>query len=163
MTAFDVRTGLGWDSHRLVAGRALILGGVRIESELGLDGHSDADVLTHAIIDALLGAAAMGDIGEHFPDTDERWRGADSIALLRHVAGLLTDAGWTTTSIDATVILERPKLKPHKDAMAAAIAAAAGIDPGRVNVKATTAERLDAVGRGEGAVAQAVATIVRGS
>ncbi|WP_026912855.1 2-C-methyl-D-erythritol 2,4-cyclodiphosphate synthase [Patulibacter minatonensis] len=162
MTAFDVRTGLGWDSHRLVAGRPLILGGVRIESELGLDGHSDADVLTHAVIDALLGAAGMGDIGEHFPDTDERWRGADSIALLRHVAGLVADAGWTTTSIDATVILERPKLKPHKEAMAAGLADAARIAPDRVNVKATTAERLDAVGRGEGAVAQAVATIVRG-
>ncbi|MEV4422059.1 2-C-methyl-D-erythritol 2,4-cyclodiphosphate synthase [Patulibacter sp. NPDC049589] len=167
MAITDVRTGLGWDSHRLVpggeGGRPLILGGVRIESELGLDGHSDADVLTHAVIDALLGAAAMGDIGEHFPDTDERWRGADSIALLEHVAGLVAGAGWTTTSIDATVILERPKLKPHKAEMAARLAAAAGIDVGRVNVKATTAERLDAVGRGEGAVAQAVATIVRAS
>jgi 2-C-methyl-D-erythritol 2,4-cyclodiphosphate synthase len=160
---FDVRTGLGWDSHRLVAGRALILGGVRIESELGLDGHSDADVLTHAVIDALLGAAGLGDIGEHFPDTDERWRGADSIALLRHVAGLLAAADWTVTSVDATVILERPKLSPHKAAMAAGLAEAVGIDPERINVKATTAERLDAVGRGEGAVAQAVATIVRSS
>jgi 2-C-methyl-D-erythritol 2,4-cyclodiphosphate synthase len=165
MPISDVRTGLGWDSHRLVpggpGGRPLILGGVTIESELGLDGHSDADVLTHAVIDALLGAAGMGDIGEHFPDTDERWRGADSIALLRHVAALVGDAGWTTPSIDATVILERPKLKPHKAQMAATIAAAAGVEPDRVNVKATTAERLDAVGRGEGAVAQAVATIVR--
>lgn len=161
MATLDVRTGLGWDSHRLAAGRPLILGGVTIESELGLDGHSDADVLTHAVIDALLGAAGLGDIGEHFPDTDEEWRGADSIALLRHVAGLLAGAGWTTTSIDATVILERPKLGPHKAEMGARIAAAAGIDADRVNVKATTAERLDAVGRGEGAVAQAVATIVR--
>jgi 2-C-methyl-D-erythritol 2,4-cyclodiphosphate synthase len=165
MPISDVRTGLGWDSHRLVpggpGGRPLILGGVTIESELGLDGHSDADVLTHAVIDALLGAAGMGDIGEHFPDTDERWRGADSIALLRHVAALVGDAGWTTTSIDATVILERPKLKPHKAQMAATIAAAAAVEPDRVNVMATTAERLDAVGRGEGAVAQAVATIVR--
>jgi 2-C-methyl-D-erythritol 2,4-cyclodiphosphate synthase len=167
MAPFDVRTGLGWDSHRLVPGgpdgRPLILGGVRIESELGLDGHSDADVLTHAVIDALLGAAGMGDIGEHFPDTDERWRGADSIALLEHVAGLLGSAGWTTTSVDATVILERPKLKDHKPEMERRIAAAAGVEPDRVNVKATTAERLDAVGRGEGAVAQAVATIVRSS
>jgi 2-C-methyl-D-erythritol 2,4-cyclodiphosphate synthase len=163
MTLPDVRTGLGWDSHRLLAGRPLVLGGVRIEAELGLDGHSDADVLTHAVIDALLGAAGMGDIGEHFPDTDEAWRGADSIALLRHVAGLVAGAGWTTTSIDATVILERPKLSPHKAQMAARIAEAAGVAPERVNVKATTAERLDAVGRGEGAVAQAVATIVRAS
>lgn len=163
MAIVDVRTGLGWDSHRLLAGRPLILGGVRIESELGLDGHSDADVLTHAVIDALLGAAGMGDIGEHFPDTDERWRGADSIELLRHVAALVAGAGWTTTNVDATVILERPKLKPHKAAMETALAAAAGVDEERVNVKATTAERLDAVGRGEGAVAQAVATIVRTS
>jgi 2-C-methyl-D-erythritol 2,4-cyclodiphosphate synthase len=160
---FDVRTGLGWDSHRLVAGRPLILGGVPIESELGLDGHSDADVLTHAVIDALLGAAGLGDIGEHFPDTDEAWRGADSIALLRHVAGLLAEASWTVTSVDATVVLERPKLAHHKVAMAAGLAGALGIAAERVNVKATTAERLDAVGRGEGAVAQAVATIVRPS
>lgn len=166
MAIVDVRTGLGWDSHRLVAGgvggRPLILGGVRIESDLGLDGHSDADVLTHAVIDALLGAAGLGDLGEHFPDTDERWRGADSIALLTHVAGLVAAADWTTTSIDATVILERPKLGPHKAEMESRIAAAAGIDAERVNVKATTAERLDAVGRGEGAAAQAVATIARG-
>jgi 2-C-methyl-D-erythritol 2,4-cyclodiphosphate synthase len=159
----DVRTGLGWDSHRLVEGRPLILGGVRIESAVGLDGHSDADVLTHAVIDALLGAAGMGDIGEHFPDTDERWRGADSIALLRHVTTLVADRGWTVTNVDATVILERPKLSPHKAAMAATIAETLGVDAERVNVKATTAERLDAVGRGEGAVAQAVATIVRPS
>jgi 2-C-methyl-D-erythritol 2,4-cyclodiphosphate synthase len=160
---FDVRTGLGWDSHRLVAGRPLILGGVAVEAALGLDGHSDADVLTHAVIDALLGAAGLGDIGEHFPDTDEAWRGADSVVLLRHVAGLLQDAAWTVTSVDATVILERPKLGPHKAAMAAGLAGALGIATERVNVKATTAERLDAVGRGEGAVAQAVATIVRSS
>jgi 2-C-methyl-D-erythritol 2,4-cyclodiphosphate synthase len=159
----DVRTGLGWDSHRLVEGRPLILGGVRIESALGLDGHSDADVLTHAVIDALLGAAGLGDIGEHFPDTDERWRGADSIALLRHVAGLLAEGGWTVGNVDATVVLERPKLSPHKAAMTATLAETLGVDHDRVNVKATTAERLDAVGRGEGAVAQAVATIVRPS
>ncbi|MGX6447139.1 2-C-methyl-D-erythritol 2,4-cyclodiphosphate synthase [Patulibacter sp. S7RM1-6] len=157
----DVRTGLGWDSHRLVAGRPLILGGVRIAHPVGLDGHSDADVLTHAVIDALLGAAGLHDIGEHFPDTDERWRGADSIALLRHAAGLLTADGWTVGNVDATVVLERPKLGPHKAEMASRLAAAIGIEPARVNVKATTAERLDAVGRGEGAVAQAVATILR--
>jgi 2-C-methyl-D-erythritol 2,4-cyclodiphosphate synthase len=159
----DVRTGLGWDSHRLAEGRPLILGGVHIESAVGLDGHSDADVLTHAVIDAVLGAAGLGDIGEHFPDTDERWRGADSVALLRHVASLVAERGWTVMNVDATVILERPKLSPHKTAMAATIAEALGVDAERVNVKATTAERLDAVGRGEGAVAQAVATIVRPS
>ncbi|WP_210492206.1 2-C-methyl-D-erythritol 2,4-cyclodiphosphate synthase [Patulibacter sp. SYSU D01012] len=157
----DVRTGLGWDSHRLAEGRDLILGGVRIDSPVGLDGHSDADVLAHAVIDALLGAAGLGDIGEHFPDTDERWRGADSIALLRHVAGLLGGDGWTIGNVDATVVLERPKLGPHKAEMETRLAAAIGIDAARVNVKATTAERLDAVGRGEGAVAQAVATILR--
>lgn len=162
MSVPDVRTGLGWDSHRLVADRPLILGGVRIESEIGLDGHSDADVLTHAVIDALLGAAGLGDIGDHFPDTDERWKGADSIALLAHVVGLVVaDGGWTISSVDATVVLERPKLGPHKRAMADRLAATLAIDAERVNVKATTAERLDAVGRGEGAIAQAVATIVR--
>jgi 2-C-methyl-D-erythritol 2,4-cyclodiphosphate synthase len=157
----DVRSGIGWDSHRLVAGRRLILGGIVIESDLGLDGHSDADVLTHAVIDALLGAIGRGDIGEHFPDTDERWRGADSIALLRHVVGLVAEDGFTVTAVDATVILERPKLAPHKRAMAERLAETLAIAPERVNVKATTAERLDAVGRGEGAVAQAIATVVR--
>lgn len=161
MSLPDVRTGLGWDSHRLVLGRPLILGGVRIESEIGLDGHSDADVLTHAVIDALLGAAGLGDIGDHFPDTDARWKGADSIALLAHVVGLVAEGGWTISSVDATVVLERPKLGPHKRTMAERLAATLEVDAERVNVKATTAERLDAVGRGEGAVAQAVATIVR--
>lgn len=164
MTIADVRTGLGWDSHRLTdtqPDRPLILGGVVIDSPLALDGHSDADVLTHAVIDALLGAAGLGDIGEHFPDTDVRWKGADSIALLAHVVGLVADAGWTVTAVDATVVLERPKLSPHKAAMAGRLAATLGIDVSRVNVKATTAERMDAVGRGEGAVAHAVATIVR--
>lgn len=161
MSLPDVRTGLGWDSHRLVPDRPLILGGIRIESEIGLDGHSDADVLTHAVIDALLGAAGLGDIGDHFPDTDERWKGADSIALLTHVVGLVAAGDWTITSVDATVVLERPKLGPHKRAMADRLAETLAIDAERVNVKATTAERLDAVGRGEGAIAQAVATIVR--
>ncbi len=164
MTIVDVRSGIGWDSHRLTETqpeRPLILGGVTIESPLALDGHSDADVLTHAAIDALLGAAGLGDIGEHFPDTEERWRGADSIALLAHVVDLVADAGWTVTALDSTVVLERPKLSPHKAAMAERLAATLGVDVERVNVKATTAERMDAVGRGEGAVAHAVATIVR--
>ncbi|MCK9250201.1 MAG: 2-C-methyl-D-erythritol 2,4-cyclodiphosphate synthase [Solirubrobacteraceae bacterium] len=158
-----MRTGLGWDSHRLVVdpGRPFVLGGVTIDGDLALDGHSDADVLTHAVIDALLGAVALGDIGDHFPDTDERWRGADSMALLAHVVGLVADAGWTVGNVDATVVLERPKLGPHKREMADRLAATLGVDRDAVNVKATTAERLDAVGRGEGAVAHAVATVVR--
>ncbi len=164
MTIVDVRSGIGWDSHRLTDAqpeRPLILGGVTIDSPLALDGHSDADVLTHAVIDALLGAAGLGDIGEHFPDTDERWKGADSIALLAHVVGLVADGGWAVSSVDVSVVLERPKLSPHKPAMAARLAATLGVAVERVNVKATTAERMDAVGRGEGAAAHAVATIVR--
>src|SRR3954453_6417000 len=117
-------TGIGWDSHRLVAGRPLILGGVAIEHELGLIGHSDADALTHAIIDALLGAAAMGDIGQHFPDTDERFRDADSMLLLRTVVATLAERGLAVTHVDATVVLERPKLAPYRDAIRAALAAA---------------------------------------
>ncbi len=120
------RSGIGWDSHRLVAGRPLVLGGVAVPSERGLAGHSDADVLTHAVIDALLGAAALGDIGQHFPDTDERWRDADSLALLRAVRALLDERGLAPVNLDATVICEAPKLAPHRDAMRAALAAAAG-------------------------------------
>ena len=151
--------GLGYDSHRLVAGRPLILGGVRIEHETGLAGHSDADVLTHAVIDAVLGAAGLGDIGEHFPDTDERWRDGDSIALLRHVAGLVRDAGLRVVNVDATVVLERPKVSPHKPAMRARLAEALGLDERRVNVKATTGEGMGFVGRNEGAAALAVASL----
>lgn len=156
----DVRTGLGWDSHRLVAGRPLVLGGVHVPSELGLDGHSDADVLAHAVADAVLGAAGLGDIGEHFPDDDARWAGADSIALLGEVAALVAARGLAVTGVDATVILERPKLREHKPEMARRLAAALGLAADRVNVKASTAERMDAAGRGEGAVAMAVATLV---
>lgn len=156
-----VRVGIGWDSHRLVAGRPLIVGGVTIESESGLDGHSDADVLTHAIIDALLGAAGLGDIGTHFPDDDERWRGADSIVLLRRVAALLREAGHEIVNIDATVLLERPKIGPYRAAICERLAAALELDPADVNVKATTGERIGFVGRGEGAAAQAVATLER--
>jgi 2-C-methyl-D-erythritol 2,4-cyclodiphosphate synthase len=151
--------GLGYDTHALVAGRPLVLGGVRIEHDLGLSGHSDADVLTHAVIDAVLGAAGLGDIGEHFPDTDERWRGADSIALLRHVAGLVRDAGLRVVNVDATVVLEAPKVSPHKPAMRARLADALGLDERRVNVKATTGEGLGFVGRQEGAAALAVAAL----
>ncbi|HEX6620395.1 MAG TPA: 2-C-methyl-D-erythritol 2,4-cyclodiphosphate synthase [Solirubrobacteraceae bacterium] len=152
-------TGIGWDSHRLVAGRPLILGGVTIEHELGLVGHSDADALTHAIIDALLGAAAMGDIGQHFPDTDERYRDADSMLLLRTVVATLAERGLTVTHVDATVVMERPKLAPYRDAIRAALADGLGISPEHVNVKASTGEGMGFVGRGEGIAALAVATL----
>jgi 2-C-methyl-D-erythritol 2,4-cyclodiphosphate synthase len=157
----SVTTGIGWDSHRLVEGRPLVLGGVRIPFERGLAGHSDADVLTHAVIDALLGAAALGDIGEHFPDTDERWAGADSMALLRSVVGLLAERGLRVSHVDTTVVMERPKLAPHRDAIRAGLAGALGVEPGSVNVKASTGEGMGFVGRGEGVAALAVATLSR--
>ena len=155
-------TGIGWDSHRLVAGRPLILGGVAIEHELGLAGHSDADALTHAIIDALLGAAAMGDIGQHFPDTDERYRDADSMLLLRTVVATLAERGLAVAHVDATVVMERPKLAPYRDAIRAALADGLGVLPGHVNVKASTGEGMGFVGRGEGVAALAVATLRSG-
>jgi 2-C-methyl-D-erythritol 2,4-cyclodiphosphate synthase len=152
------RTGIGVDSHRFAAGRRLVLGGVEIPHDEGLAGHSDADVLAHAIIDALLGAAGLGDIGDHFPDTDERWRDADSMELLRAAAGQVEAAGWTLAHVDATVLLERPKLAPHRDAIAASLGAALG----SVNVKFTTGEGMGFVGRGEGVAALAVATLREG-
>jgi 2-C-methyl-D-erythritol 2,4-cyclodiphosphate synthase len=154
-----IATGIGWDVHRLVPGRPLVIGGVTVESDLGLDGHSDADVLAHAVIDALLGAAGLGDIGEHFPDTDERWRGADSLVLLRHVDAQLAERGYHVVNVDATVILERPKLGEHKQAMRERLAAALELDPGRVNVKATRGEGLGFLGRVEGAAALAIVTV----
>ena len=157
----SVTTGIGWDSHRLVEGRPLVLGGVRIPFERGLAGHSDADVLTHAVIDALLGAAALGDIGGHFPDTDERWAGADSIALLRTVIGLLSERGLRVVHVDATVVMERPKLAPHREAILAELAGALGVEPASVSVKASTGEGMGFVGRGEGVAALAVATLSR--
>ena len=150
-----MRTGIGIDTHRFAAGRPLILGGVEIPSEQGLEGHSDADVLTHAIIDALLGAAGMGDIGQHFPDTDERWRDADSMDLLRTAVAEVAAAGWAVAHVDATVMLERPKLAPHRDAIRDSLAATLG----SVNVKFTTGEKMGFVGREEGAAALAVATL----
>ena len=157
----SVRTGLGYDSHRFADGRKLILGGVEIpEAERGLTGHSDADALAHAVTDALLGAAGLGDIGRHFPDTDERWRDADSVALLREVVRLLGEAGWTTGNVDATVICEAPKLGAYRDRMRAALAGAIGLDPGAVNVKFTTNERMGPIGRGEGIAALATATLL---
>jgi 2-C-methyl-D-erythritol 2,4-cyclodiphosphate synthase len=149
--------GIGYDSHRLAAGRKLVIGGVEIEHEQGLDGHSDADVLAHAVIDALLGAAGLGDIGEHFPDTDERWRDADSIALLAHVVSLIRDTGHEIVNVDCTLVMERPKLGGHKVAIRDSLAAALGLDPRRVNVKASTGEGIGFVGRGEGVAALAVA------
>jgi 2-C-methyl-D-erythritol 2,4-cyclodiphosphate synthase len=154
-----VSTGIGWDSHRLVAGRPLILGGVTIPHDRGLDGHSDADVLTHAVIDALLGAAALGDIGQHFPDSDERYRDADSIELLRTVVALLAERGLDVAHVDTTVIMERPKLARHRDAIRASLAAALGVEPQNVNVKASTGEGMGFVGREEGVAALAVATL----
>ena len=159
----ETRTGIGWDSHRLVAGRPLILGGVELEHDLGLDGHSDADVLTHAVIDALLGAAGLDDIGTHFPDTDERWKGADSIALLAHVAGLLSEHGFAVVHVDATICMERPNVGARRREMRERLAGTLGLDAGRVNVKATTGERMGFVGRGEGVAALAIATLTTDS
>jgi 2-C-methyl-D-erythritol 2,4-cyclodiphosphate synthase len=155
------RTGLGIDTHAFAAGRPLILGGVDIPHEQGLAGHSDADVLTHAVIDALLGAAALGDIGQHFPDSDARFAGADSLELLRAVVRDIGERGFAIANVDATVVLERPKLAPYRDAMRAALADALGLPPEAVNVKATTGEGIGFVGRGEGAAAMAVATLER--
>jgi 2-C-methyl-D-erythritol 2,4-cyclodiphosphate synthase len=154
------RSGIGWDSHRFVEGRPLILGGVRVpDADRGLAGHSDADVLTHAVIDALLGAAGLGDIGVHFPDTDERWKDASSIELLRTTLALLGEADVSPLHIDATVVCEAPRLAPYRDEMRASLASAAGLSAAAVNVKFTTAEGMGFVGRGEGVAALAVATV----
>jgi 2-C-methyl-D-erythritol 2,4-cyclodiphosphate synthase len=156
-----MRAGIGWDSHRLAAGRPLILGGVTIPHDRGLDGHSDADVLTHAVIDALLGAAALGDIGQNFPDSDERYRDADSIELLRAVVATLAERGLRVAHVDTTVVMERPKLAGHREAIRASLAAALGVEPGQVNVKASTGEGMGFIGREEGVAALAVATLQR--
>ena len=151
-----MRIGHGYDVHRLVPGRDLIIGGVKIDYELGLDGHSDADVLLHAVMDALLGAAALRDIGYHFPDTDMRYKGADSRMLLREVAKKIEGAGYRVGNIDVTMIAQKPKLKPHIPQMMENIAADLGIEPGRVNVKATTEEHLGFTGEGLGMSCHAV-------
>ncbi len=151
--------GIGFDSHRLAEGRRLIIGGVHIPHDRGLEGHSDSDVLTHAVIDALLGAAGLGDIGEHFPDTDERWRDADSIELLRAVVGMIGERGLAVGNLDCTVVMEVPKLSPHRSAIRERLAEVLGLDPGRVNVKASTGERMGFVGREEGVAALAVAAL----
>jgi 2-C-methyl-D-erythritol 2,4-cyclodiphosphate synthase len=152
-------SGIGYDSHRLAEGRRLILGGVEIPGELGLEGHSDADVLTHAVIDALLGAAGLGDIGEHFPDTAERYRDADSIELLKEVVAKLSNAGLEVENVDCTVVMERPKLGAHREEIRKRLAQAIGLEERRVNVKATTGEGIGFVGRGEGVAALAVASL----
>jgi 2-C-methyl-D-erythritol 2,4-cyclodiphosphate synthase len=155
------RIGFGYDIHRLAAGRPLMLGGVLVPSEKGCDGHSDADVLLHAIADALLGAAGMGDIGRHFPNTDPRYKGISSIILLQHVAGLLTQHRWSVVNVDATVILESPKIAPYVEAMRQTIARALSLTPAQISVKATTNEGLGSLGAGEGAAAHAVALITQ--
>ena len=159
----NLRIGNGYDTHRLVEGRPLILGGQRLEHPdgLGLDGHSDADVLVHAVMDALLGALSLGDIGKYFPPTDPKWKGADSLLLLEQVVALVNDRGWQVVNVDSVVIAERPKLKPHIEAMRGAIAQRMGLDPDQVGVKATTNERLGPEGREEGMSCHAVALLTR--
>jgi 2-C-methyl-D-erythritol 2,4-cyclodiphosphate synthase len=157
----EIRTGLGWDVHRLAAGRALILGGVTIPSEIGLEGHSDADILLHALTDAVLGAAALGDIGMHFPDIDPQWKGAASPQFLEYAAKLVRERGYTLVNVDTTVILERPKLKDYRLAIRESVAKILGIELERVSVKFKTAERVGPVGEGKSAEAQAIVTLAR--
>jgi 2-C-methyl-D-erythritol 2,4-cyclodiphosphate synthase len=154
-----MRIGQGFDAHALIAGRKLVIGGVAIPHEKGLAGHSDADVLIHAVCDALLGAAGLGDIGKHFPDSDARFKGIDSRKLLREVARLLKERGLTVANVDATIIAQAPKMAPHIPVMRANLAADLGIAPDAVNVKAKTTEKLGFVGRGEGIAAEAVALV----
>ena len=156
-----LRIGYGYDSHRFEDGRRLVLGGVEFPGERGLRGYSDADVLIHALIDALLGAAARGDIGSHFPDTDPAWKGADSAKLLAAVVAELSGAGYSVVNADVTVVCERPKLRPKVEAIRARLAALLGVEPDRVSVKGKTNERMDAVGAGEGIVAYAAALLER--
>ena len=156
-----MRVGFGYDSHRLVAGRPFMLGGVHVPHEKGGLGHSDADVLLHAICDALLGAVALGDIGIHFPDTDPTWKGADSRELLAQVVKLLLDRGWKVGNVDCTIVLERPKVKPHAEAMRTVIAKLLSVEMDAVSVKASTNEKMGFVGREEGVAAYAVALIER--
>ena len=157
----EIRTGLGWDVHRIVPGRPLILGGVTIPSDFGLEGHSDADVLAHSISDAILGAAALGDIGMHFPDTDPRWKGCDSLVFLRHAKDLAAERGYSIVNVDSTVILERPKLKDYRAAIRERIAQTLGLELDRVSVKFKTAEKVGPVGEGRSAESQAIVTIQR--
>lgn len=156
-----MRIGHGYDVHRLVEGRKLILGGVEVPHTLGLLGHSDADVLTHAVMDALLGAAALGDIGRHFPDTDPAYKGADSLVLLDHVMALLDQAGWKVGNVDAIILAQKPKLAPHIPQMRDNLARNMGVEPEQVNVKATTEEKLGFTGAEQGIAAHAVCLLER--
>lgn len=161
MSAYEYRSGQGWDTHRLAAGRAMILGGVSIEAEFGLEGHSDADILLHALTDAILGAACLGDIGMHFPDSDPQWKGAESMQFLRHAVGLAEAEGFRLVHADATVILERPKLKDYRAQIRTSVAQGLGLAVEAVNVKFKTAERVGPVGEGKSAEAQAIVTVRR--
>ncbi len=156
-----IRTGLGWDVHRIAAGRPMIIGGITIPCEFGLEGHSDADILLHAVTDALLGAAALGDIGMHFPDTDPRWKGANSVVFLEHAAKLVRDLGYSIVNVDTTVILEKPKLKDYRLPMRESLAKCLALPLDCVSVKFKTAERVGPVGEGKSAEAQAIVTIER--
>jgi 2-C-methyl-D-erythritol 2,4-cyclodiphosphate synthase len=153
------RTGIGYDSHRMAGGRRLVIGGVEIAHERGLEGHSDADVLAHAITDALLGAAGLGDIGEHFPPGEERWRDADSMELLDLIVGIVTGGGMEIVNVDCTIVMETPQIGPHRAAIRERLERVLGLPAGRVNVKATSGERMGFVGRGEGVAAIAVASV----
>jgi 2-C-methyl-D-erythritol 2,4-cyclodiphosphate synthase len=155
----EVRTGLGWDVHRLAAGRPLVLGGVTVPFELGLEGHSDSDVLSHAITDAILGAAALGDIGMHFPDSDPQWHDCDSLVFLRRARDLAEEQGYRIVNVDSTVVLERPKLKDFRDAIRERLAQALGLEKDRISVKFKTAEKVGPVGEGRSAEAQAVVSL----
>lgn len=155
----EYRVGTGWDVHRIVAGRPLILGGITVPSEFGLEGHSDADVLSHAVTDAILGAAALGDIGMHFPDTDPRWKGCDSLVFLRHAQKLAHDLGYRIVNVDSTVILERPKLKDFRESIRKKLAETLALELERVSVKFKTAEKVGPVGEGKSAEAQAVVSL----
>lgn len=157
----EVRTGLGWDNHRIAQGRRLVLGGVVVESEFGLEGHSDADVLSHAITDAILGSLALGDIGMHFPDTDPQWKGASSDRFLKHACSLVSAEGWKVSNVDSTVILERPKLKDYRTSIRESLAATMSLEPTRVSVKFKTSEKVGPVGEGRSAEAQAIVTLTR--
>ncbi len=156
-----IRTGLGWDNHRIADGRPLILGGITVPCEFGLDGHSDADILLHALTDSLLGALALGDIGMHFPDTDPQWKGASSDRFLLHAAKLVRERGWTISNVDTTVVLQRPKLKDFREAIRANIARLLELDIDQVGVKFKTAEKVGPVGEGKSGEAQAIATLIK--
>lgn len=159
----EIRTGIGWDVHRIAPGRPLMLGGVRVEAEFGLLGHSDADVLIHAITDAVLGAASLGDIGQHFPDSDPRWSGASSDQFLRHALALVREQGFEIVHVDTVIIAERPKLGGYREAIRKRLAEVLELDPERISVKFKTAEGLDSVGAGQAVQAQAVVTLQRES